>query len=193
MAYQAEHAIWSYYDGKGSLKRSSYKMTEEDARRHLPAGAIKVSGTEEIRLLPSNHIEEGLLEVPPPDVAYGCDARPVVDLIVCGAMSYNNVPRVCAAMDLLHKRRRIRTLIHRQASPLDFTVAGWAAPHMTINLIGIPIFMRRDGHRARSVQRSAMFSHQPHGILAFPGDAETEHILSMALEKNLTVWQPYGP
>lgn len=193
MPYEAEHAIWSYYDGQGALRRTSYKMTEVDARNQLPASATKVSGTEEMRWLPSDHIEESQLAVAPPHVASGCDTRPVVDLVVCGASSYNNVPRVRAALDLLNRRRRIRTLLHRQGSPLDFTVAEWAASNLSIKLIGIPIYVHRDGHRARSIQLGEVFSHKLDGVLAFPGDAETAHILAMALDKGLTVWQPYGP
>ena len=92
MPYEAEHALWAYDDERGSLKHSSFKMTEDAAGSQLPPEAIKVPGTEEMRWLPSNHIEEDLLELAPASVVSGCDVRPVVDLIVCGASSYNNVP-----------------------------------------------------------------------------------------------------
>lgn len=87
-------------------------------------------------------------------------------------------------------RRRIDVLIHGAARGADALAWEWAR-FMDVPAIACPADWRAHGRAAGPIRNAKMLAeHKPDAVIAFPGGAGTAHMVKIAREAGLPVWQP---
>jgi hypothetical protein len=110
-------------------------------------------------------------------------------LLVCGGREFVYRPAVFAALDRAHAKRTVTVLVHGAARGADSLAGEWARAR------GIaeerhPANWERDGKRAGPIRNAEMLATGIDGVVAFPGGRGTAHMVQIAREAGVPVWQP---
>lgn len=113
-------------------------------------------------------------------------------LLVCGGRDYCNKAAVFAALDRAHAKRPVSVLIHGGARGADSLAEDWAICHH-VEVAAFPADWQRNGKSAGPIRNMRMLAEgKPDGVVAFPGGCGTEHMVTLARDAGLPVWQPEG-
>lgn len=112
-------------------------------------------------------------------------------LLVCGGRAYSNRAAVFAALDRAHAKRPVSVVIHGGARGADSLAEDWAVCRH-VEVMAFPADWRL-GKAAGPLRNEIMLKDgKPDAVIAFPGGRGTEHMVSLAREAGLPVWQPEG-
>lgn len=111
-------------------------------------------------------------------------------LLVCGGRDFTDRAFVFRCLDAAHAKRPITTLIHGAARGADTLADEWAEAQ-EIDTIQCPANWELHGKAAGPIRNAEMLTRwKPDGVLAFPGGSGTAHMVKIAREAGLPVWQP---
>jgi predicted Rossmann-fold nucleotide-binding protein len=112
-------------------------------------------------------------------------------LIVCGGRAYADRDRVFAALDRVHGKRTITTLIHGDAPGADRLADEWAQWH-AVRREPYPADWDKFGKVAGPERNQRMIDAGADGVVAFPGGTGTADLVRRAERAGISVWKPYG-
>lgn len=119
-------------------------------------------------------------------------------VIVCGGRDYADSTSVIAALDALHAKRGIDTLLEGGADGADKLARVWAVS-VGVDLITVHANWKKHGKAAGPLRNSRMLAlamdlaaskSMDAGVVAFPGGPGTANMCSQAGIAGLTVWEP---
>lgn len=108
--------------------------------------------------------------------------------IVCGGRNYNDFIQMNDCLSNLYKMIGIAEIIHGGALGADSMAGAWA------NKENIPVTVvsadwNKEGKSAGAIRNQHMLDMKPDGVVAFPGGAGTSHMIKIAKEAAIPVWQ----
>lgn len=113
-------------------------------------------------------------------------------VLVCGGADYKNAEAVFRALDRLHQKRGITTIIQGAADGADRWAVEWAFER-GVGCASFPARWDLHGRAAGMVRNKRMIKEgRPDGVVAFPGGKGTEGMIALAELAGLTVWRPEG-
>ena len=112
-------------------------------------------------------------------------------VIVCGGRDYEDRARVFAALDSLHAKRPITTIVHGDARGADSLAKDWALER-GIDQEAHPADWRKLGEVAGPLRNDRMASLGADGCVAFPGGRGTADMVRRAEANGIKVWRPFG-
>jgi hypothetical protein len=110
-------------------------------------------------------------------------------LLVCGGRDYTDRATVFAVLDRVHAHRPITCLVHGAARGADSLGAAWAISR-GIHTEPHPADWLRLGKAAGPLRNAEMLATGVDGVLAFPGGRGTAHMVRIAREAGVPVWEP---
>lgn len=115
-------------------------------------------------------------------------------VLITGGRDFLDRDFVWLSLDRLHRKRTITLLIHG-ASPgggVDDFADQWARLRQ-VACRPVPMNDSRGfyGGRAGNRRNVKMADMNPTLVVAFPGGSGTHHMVSIAKERGIDVWQPY--
>lgn len=121
-------------------------------------------------------------------------------IIVCGGRDYQDRDRVFAALDLAHGRRPITLLVHGacmdERAGVLLGADRWAdewAKERGVAIERHPANWGMWGKAAGPMRNKQVMEMGGHGVIAFPGDAETINAIRLARHFRIPIWIPFGP
>ena len=110
-------------------------------------------------------------------------------LLVCGGRDFADKEFVFATLDRTFAKRPITVLIHGAARGADSLAGAWAEER-GIEVEAYPANWDRDGRAAGPIRNQRMLDEgRPEAIIAFPGGRGTAHMVKIAQQAGLPVWQ----
>lgn len=110
-------------------------------------------------------------------------------IIVCGGRDFHDLDFAWGALNALHYKRPITTLIHGAAAGADSLGRSWAMTISNIEILGFPANWERYGRRAGPVRNRQMLREGlPDLVVAFPGGRGTRDMVLAAGEAGVRVW-----
>lgn len=110
-------------------------------------------------------------------------------LIVCGGREWRDAGAVDRVLTMAHERNGIALLITGGAKGADSLAARWAhaaaIPYLTASAD-----WERHGDAAGPIRNQWMLDQQVDGVIAFPGGRGTAHMVKIAREAGVPVWEP---
>jgi hypothetical protein len=111
-------------------------------------------------------------------------------ILVCGGRDFDNLTLLEHTLNRLHRDSTLSLLIHGNASGADRLAGQWAHHH-GIDQVSYPANWKAHGRAAGPMRNRRMLHHgRPQGVIAFPGGRGTAHMISLAEQAGLPVWQP---
>ena len=114
-------------------------------------------------------------------------------LLVCGGRDYADREFVFQCLDRVHAKRTVMLLIHGAAKGADSLAAEWAKER-GIEALPFPVTAEdwnRHGRNAGPMRNQTMLDKgTPEAVVAFPGGRGTAHMVRIAEQAGLPVWQP---
>lgn len=112
-----------------------------------------------------------------------------VKLIVCGGRDWADAGAVNRVLSVAHERRNIAMIITGGAKGADSLAARWAhangVPYLTV-----PANWERFGDAAGPIRNQWMLDQVVDGVIAFPGGRGTAHMVGIANNAGVPVWEP---
>lgn len=109
-------------------------------------------------------------------------------IIVCGGRRFEDRHFVFMALDALHKKYPITLVIHGEAQGADNMGRLWARERQ-IPCRGVPADWQKHGGSAGPIRNQKMLDEQlPGVVVAFPGGTGTAHMVKIAKQANVKVW-----
>lgn len=112
-------------------------------------------------------------------------------IIVTGGRDFHDRARVNAALDLLHSRKKITTLVEGGARGADRLAREWAIRHYVEVLTFEADWEHHQGNAGR-IRNAKMARAGANLVVAFPGGKGTRHMVSVATLNGIPVWKPFG-
>jgi hypothetical protein len=121
-------------------------------------------------------------------------------VLVCGGREYDNMPKVCEVLDIVHAKYGDRLVIVTGAQRkwmssvkrfvgADYLAEEWARSRQ-VDYMGFPAKWNRDGKRAGMHRNRHMFvSSAPQAVIAFPGGVGTAGMCDIARRAGITPWE----
>lgn len=100
-------------------------------------------------------------------------------LIVCGGRDFNDYERVCAVMDRIKAMRPIEMVFHGNARGADTLADRWCRER-GVRVHPVPAQWAKHGKHAGPIRNQAMLGNGIDLVVAFPGGAGTEDMVSRA-------------
>jgi hypothetical protein len=110
-------------------------------------------------------------------------------VIVCGGRDYNDFTTLSAVLTAVHRRRGIKEIIEGDAPGADKLAGVWANRN-GVRCTRVPAEWDRYGKRAGPRRNHQMLDLKPDVVIVFPGKRGTHHMMTIAREANIPVWQP---
>lgn len=119
-------------------------------------------------------------------------------VIVCGGREYGDAVSLNAALDALHSRKPISTLIEGGAKGADSLAGAWASSR-GVYRVTVHANWEKHGKGAGPRRNSQMMTFGSYlacdaqcdlGVVAFPGGSGTADMKRQAKAAGLTVWEP---
>lgn len=101
-------------------------------------------------------------------------------VLVCGGREFDDQPFMDEILNKLHARTPISLLIHGAARGADSQAEVWAKKSQ-VPYLGVPAEWFRHGRSAGHLRNKDMLDWDPELVIAFPGGAGTENMVSQAL------------
>lgn len=111
-------------------------------------------------------------------------------VLVCGGRNYADSGTLKATLDKVHRLRTIACVIHGAARGADSLADSWAA---TADVPREPFKADWDTHgKAAGFKRNEEMLRfgRPDVVIAFPGGNGTAHMVKIAREAGVPVWEP---
>lgn len=118
-------------------------------------------------------------------------ATTLIDLrvLVCGGRYYDNRTRVFQVLDYYHNERGIKRVIEGGASGADKLAGEWALSR-EVDCVICPAQWKKHGNAAGPIRNQRMLDkYKPDLVLAFPGGRGTAHMVSIAREAGVPVYE----
>lgn len=109
-------------------------------------------------------------------------------LIVCGGRGYNDFIQMHRCLSSLHEKVGIEEIIEGGATGADSMANYWATYH-GIKVTTILANWDAHGKSAGAIRNKEMLDMKPDGVVAFPGGTGTAHMIKIAKEAAIPVWQ----
>ena len=110
-------------------------------------------------------------------------------LIVCGGSNFINWQLVHIALTFLHTTRGIAEIIERgHLTGVDCFAREWSLRYAVCRK-SVP-HDKALGPTALDHRDRSMLDEKPHGLVAFPGGSATQHLIALAVARNVPVWRP---
>jgi len=112
-------------------------------------------------------------------------------LLVCGGREFNDKEAAFRVLDAIHAKRPITLIISGGARGADKIAEEWADARgvaKSIKPAQWDVYGRSAGPR-RNIE---MLKECPDGVLGFPGNKGTAHMIQISKEAGVTTWQPLG-
>jgi hypothetical protein len=116
-----------------------------------------------------------------------------VNVLVCGGRDFADRDFVFRCLDRAHAKRPITLVISGGADGADALGEQWAQANRVHCAVVKALWNARDGSLDRSAgpkRNEAMLSLAPDAVIAFPGGNGTAHMVRVAMDANVTVWEP---
>lgn len=110
-------------------------------------------------------------------------------MLVCGGRNFNDSILLLSALSKAHAHRPIGLLIHGGAKGADIMAGAWAKGR-GIHVARVDALWDAHGKAAGPARNRAMLLLKPDVVIAFPGGSGTAHMVGIAREAGITVWQP---
>ena len=110
-------------------------------------------------------------------------------ILVCGGRDYDDQHFVFASLDRLHASKGVSIVIHGDAPGADTLAGQWAEAH-GIHFAAVPALWNKLGRKAGPLRNEAMLQLAPDAVVAFPGGRGTAHMVGLAKEAGIKVWEP---
>lgn len=108
-------------------------------------------------------------------------------VIVCGGRDFNDKAMLSRVLWYVHERRGIAEVIHGGQRGAEQMANQWAF-QMDIKRIEVRAEWSRHGStKALVIRNRQMFALQPRGVIAFPGDRNSEAVVQSAREFHVPV------
>lgn len=112
-------------------------------------------------------------------------------ILVCGGRDYADKDAVFAALDAVHRKNAVTSIIHGGASGADSLAAEWAKAR-GVESVKFAADWNKHGKKAGPIRNSQMIAEgNPDGVVAFPGGRGTLDMTTQAKRAGITVWRPY--
>lgn len=109
-------------------------------------------------------------------------------VLVTGGRNYNDVARVNAVLEAVHKEHHIQILVHGCATGADTLAAIWAMKR-GIHPAGVPALWDFYEKLAGSIRNGAMMRLKPDLVVAFPGGTGTANMIGQARQAGIRVME----
>lgn len=110
-------------------------------------------------------------------------------ILVCGGREYDNVDRVFAALDAVHRKHGITLLIEGGAVGADACGLMWAV-RKRVGTKTIEANWAQYGRSAGPKRNQRMLDEgKPDAVVAFPGGRGTADMVGRAKRANIPVWE----
>jgi predicted Rossmann-fold nucleotide-binding protein len=110
-------------------------------------------------------------------------------IIVCGGRDWRDAGAVDRALSAAHGKSGIDMIITGGCKGADGMAARWAhancVPYLTM-----PANWEAHGDAAGPIRNQAMLDQVVDGVIAFPGGKGTAHMVGIAREAGVPVWEP---
>lgn len=111
-------------------------------------------------------------------------------LLACGGRDFKDEALLDWALTAAHAKEEIEMLIHGGARGADLMAGAWAQER-GIHTARVDALWDVLGKRCAGPRRNeAMLRLAPDGVIAFPGGTGTAHMVGIAREACIPVWQP---
>jgi hypothetical protein len=115
-------------------------------------------------------------------------------VLVTGGRAYDNRNRLTRALDSLHAKHPITTLIHGNAPGADTLAADWPRTR-GVTAISYPANWKQHAKAAGPIRNQQMINlGKPDAVVAFPGGKGTADMLAKARAANISqIWEVDAP
>lgn len=112
-------------------------------------------------------------------------------VLVCGGREFKDRNALFGALDAFDAKYPITTVIHGTAGGAD-TFAGQWAKARGKEVLDFPADWEHGDRHYEGRRRNARMLHEgrPHCVIAFPGNEGTAHMVGLAHNARLVVWEP---
>lgn len=112
-------------------------------------------------------------------------------VLVCGGRDYHDFDAAFHALDTLHGRRPVTTVIHGAAQGADNLAGRWAEAR-GIACQKFPADWETHGKAAGHIRNRKMLYEHPDLVVAFPGGRGTANMVKQAEQQGVPVWTPFS-
>jgi hypothetical protein len=110
-------------------------------------------------------------------------------LLVCGGRDFAGDSFLIRSLDSVHQRKPVSIVIHGGATGADHYAELWAIAR-NIHYARVPALWAGLGRSAGPKRNEAMLLLAPDAVVAFPGGRGTAHMVSIARDAGIQVWEP---
>lgn len=114
-------------------------------------------------------------------------------LLVCGGRDFDNADFAWRCLSQAHEKRAIQLVISGGAKGADKLGEQWARANLIHCAVVEAIWRPYGGELDRAAgpkRNSAMLLSRPDGVIAFPGGSGTAHMVKIAKQAGIVVWEP---
>jgi YspA, cpYpsA-related SLOG family len=113
-----------------------------------------------------------------------------IKVIVCGGRDFRDRDAVFNALDRADNKRRIGLVIQGAAKGADTLALLWSIDR-GVQCLSVPADWNAHGDAAGPIRNEAMLDLLPDAVIAFPGGKGTAHMVKLARDAGIPVWEPY--
>lgn len=116
-----------------------------------------------------------------------------VRVLVCGGREFAGGDWLFAVLGRIHRKRTITCVIHGAARGADTLADRWAQSEWIDRMV-FPAQWRTHGKAAGPIRNQQMLDEgKPDVVVAFPGGRGTAHMVKIAREAGVPVYEPPNP